>query len=179
MFSALEIFDLVITVVALGYIFRNFFKTPVTEFTSVATSRRQILNAALIVAPAVILHEFGHKFIAMSFGFMATYRAAYEWLIMGGILSYMGFPFIFFVPAYVSISGAGPSWVFAAISISGPLINLTLYAISEIVTRYELVKGNTYLYFHVFKHINKWLFLFNLIPLPGTDGYNFITSLLR
>ena len=83
MFSPMEVFDAVVTVVALGYIFRNYFRTPVTEFTSAVDSRRQIINAALIVAPAVLLHEFAHKFIAMSFGFMATYRAAYEWLVFG------------------------------------------------------------------------------------------------
>jgi len=179
MFNALEIFDAAITVIALGYIFRNYFRTPVTEFAPAGSNRRQILNAALIVAPAVLLHEFVHKFVAMGFGFLATYRAAYEWLILGVFLSYFRFPFVFFVPAYVSIIGAGPSWAFALVAISGPLTNLALYGISDIVTRFELVKGNNYLYFHVFKHINKWLFLFNLIPLPGTDGYNFINSLLR
>ena len=179
MFSPMEIFDAVVTVVALGYIFRNYFRTPVTEFTSLVDSRRNIINAALVVAPAVILHEIGHKFVAMGFGFLATYRAAYTWLLFGVILSYFRFPFVFFVPAYVTVIGSGPGWVFSVIAISGPLINLLLYGISEIVTRYEIVKGNKYLYFHVFKHINKWLFLFNLIPLPGTDGYNFITSFLR
>jgi Zn-dependent protease len=179
LFSPLEIFDLVITVFAIGYIFRNYLRTPVTEFTSLADGRRDIINAALVVAPAIILHEFGHKFVAMAFGFTATYRAAYEWLMVGGILSYLKFPFIFFVPAYVSIIGAGPAWQFALISITGPLINLALFGISWVVTKYELVKGNKYLYFYVFKQINKWLFLFNLIPLPGTDGYNFINALLR
>jgi Zn-dependent protease len=179
MFTILEVFDAIITVLALGYIFRNYFKLPTTEFLYQRDERQQILNAALIVAPAVLLHEFAHKFIAMAFGFAAIYRAAYEWLVLGVILSYMGAPFIFFVPAYVSIAGSGPSAAIAIVAISGPLTNLALYLISYIVTRYELVKGRWYLYFHVFKHINKWLFLFNLIPFPGTDGFNFLTALAR
>jgi Zn-dependent protease len=178
MFGIFEIFGMIVTVVAIGYIFKDMFRLPTTEFFYVGEDRRNFILAMLIVSPAVIVHELAHKFVAMSFGFTAVYQASYTWLGIGVLMKMFGFPFLFFVPAYVSIFGFGSSLTYATIAIAGPLVNLLFFLIGYIVTKYELVSGKNYLYFHVFKQINMWLFAFNMLPLPGTDGFQFFARIL-
>ena len=178
MFNVSELFGMVVTVVAIGYIFKDMFRLPTTEFLYQGEDRRNFILAMLIVSPAVIVHELGHKFVAMAFGFTAVYHASYTWLGIGVLMKMFGFPFLFFVPAYVSIYGFGSRLAYAAIAFAGPVVNLVFFLVGYVVTKYELVSGRNYLYFHVFKQINMWLFAFNMLPLPGTDGFQLLTSLL-
>ncbi len=77
-------------------------------------------------APAIILHELGHKFMAMYFGMTAVFKAAYGWMFLGLILKMMT-GFIFFVPAYVQISGGNTTPLqFSAVAFAGPAVNLVL-----------------------------------------------------
>ena len=90
-----EIIDIVIMSAALGFIFGGFIKKPQKYNADPLLQLRRGFNwedflfAMAVVAPAVILHEFGHKFVAMGFGAFAVFNAAYFWLGLGIIMKLM------------------------------------------------------------------------------------------
>lgn len=172
-----EILEMLLTILAIGYMFMDFFVRPSTEFYYSRPGRKEFFMATLAAIPSVIFHELGHKFVAMSFGAYAVYHI-HPFIFLGVLMKYMGFPFIFFVPAYVSVRGYVTGFQLSMIAVAGPLVNLFVFLFSYLVCRYELVRGEKYLFFFVLMQLNKWLFLFNMLPLPGTDGYNFLRGLL-
>ncbi len=152
----LEIFEILITVLLAGYIMM-----PLT---------RNYKDSLIISGLSIVLHELAHKFTAMAFGLTAIYHANYYGLFLGILFKYLGMP-IFFVPAYVSIYGTGPWYVFSLISLAGPLTNLGLFAIFSFIKKEtELIES--------LKMINLWLGIINLIPFPGSDGFNALISLV-
>ena len=69
----LEIVDIIIISLALGYIFKDFFRKPAPiEYDPLTHYKNQRKDnfkfAILVTAPAVVLHELGHKVVAMIFG---------------------------------------------------------------------------------------------------------------
>ena len=44
---------------------------------------------------SIVLHELGHKFVALSSGFSAVYHANYGGLGLGALLRYFGMPLFF------------------------------------------------------------------------------------
>jgi len=167
-FTLRELVDVIIMTLAVGYIFSNIFK-----YRQLGLDKHAFLFACLVTAPALILHELAHKFFAISFGLSAEFHAAYFWLILGIIMRLINFNFIFFVPAYVSI-GAGIAQVTpltsAIIAFSGPLMNLVLFVIAWALLHKKKMKKNTFLFLHITKQINLFLFIFNMLPIPGFDG---------
>ena len=69
--TAQEIIDLAILTAALGYIFSGFIKRPrdILDYLRPSLAFDDIKYAAMIVAPAVILHELAHKGVGLFFGF--------------------------------------------------------------------------------------------------------------
>jgi len=183
--SIIELIDLIIMTLFVGYIFKDSFKTPVKEtyepldyYSGKKSSTFDNFKFAILVtAPAIILHEFAHKFVAMGFGLQATFNAAYMWLFLGLVLKLLNFGFIFFVPAYVSISGGNLSQSIIT-SAAGPLMNLILWLGSAF-----LLKGKINKKFipalSLTKQINMFLFIFNIIPIPGFDGYHVFSGLFK
>ena len=146
-FTVIELVDIIIMTAAIGFIFSSFFKRPQSheeDHDPLKQSKSSFINwddfkyAIIITAPAIILHEFGHKFAAMAFRLSATFNAAYSFLVLGIILKLMNFPFIFFVPAYVSFFGATPIQSIL-IAFAGPAVNLVLWLGSKFVA--EQVKA--------------------------------------
>jgi Zn-dependent protease len=173
-----ELIYMVITVLALGYIFMDFFRRPSTEFYHYQKPGwGEFKLSCLAAIPSVVFHELGHKFVAMFFGGTATYFI-HPLLFVGVLLKAVGFPFIFFVPAYVSVSGISTAWQYAMTAFAGPAVNLFVWVISWVICRYEIVSGDKYMFFFVLQKLNMWLFIFNMLPLPGTDGFNFINGIL-
>jgi len=177
-FSVKEILDIVVMTVVVGYIFSDVFQRfaqPESYLRKGKFDWKGLKFAMMVTAPAVIVHELGHKFVALGFGFEATFNAAYGWLLFGVILKLLNTGFIFFVPAYVSI-GAGigsiiTPGVFSLIAFAGPGINLLLWLGAKIALDKKLV-GEKYLVFvHLTKQINLFLFIFNMLPIPGFDGF--------
>jgi len=189
---------------AIGYMFKDLFKvrprfsTPEDIIAQVTVGAKTVGGklsnklltsdfwyAVALVAPAVIFHEFGHKFMAMFFGHTATFHAAYTWLLLGIILKLMNFGFIFFVPAYVSIPAGLPPLQNALVSFAGPLVNLIFWLGSAAIIKYYYSKNvhltkkqkNMLVYWSFFKKINMFLFIFNMLPIPMFDGFHVYTSL--
>lgn len=183
-----EIIDAIVMTLAVGYIFSDIFRIQLHSQRRLELSYgifdwHAFKMACIITAPAIIFHELAHKFVAIAFGMQATFHAAYFWLFLGIMLKTMRFPFIFFVPGYVSITCAQIACIIVAyqsslIAFAGPFANFVLFAISYSLLNLKLQKKYTTLLFFT-KQINLFLFFLNLIPLPGFDGYKVFQGLFQ
>ncbi|MBI2208402.1 hypothetical protein HYU50_02805 [Candidatus Woesearchaeota archaeon] len=175
-FAFSEILDMVIMTLAVGYIFSGVFKRPVPEdydplkHFKAGFDFSDLKFAALVTAPAIILHELGHKFVALGFGLQAQFQAAYFFLALGLILKLMNFPFIFFVPAYVSILGQATALESSLVAFAGPAINLILWLGSLLMIKQKLLPRKYGAALFLTSRINMFLFIFNMLPIPGFDG---------
>lgn len=175
----MEIFDMIIMSLAVGYIFSDFIPKKGRYDPLTATNTfdwNHILYTAAIVAPAIILHEFGHKFVAMAFGATATFRAAYLFLAFAIVLKLLRTGFIFFVPAYVAWRGATSPLQVALIAAAGPLMNGILWLLAKYMVKQKKYKKYT-TELIIFAKINGFLAVFNLIPFPGFDGFHIVQAL--
>jgi len=182
LFTIWEIVQLAITIVALGFIFSGQIKAPHTEsdfgldFGNFGINWTDVKYAAMIAAPAVLLHELGHKFVALDFGFDAAYQASFWGLGLGIIMRLFMPALMFFIPGYVSIGGVGSAFDFGLVALAGPLVNLALFGICALALnqgwapKYDRI-------FYLSKQINLWLFIFNMLPIPGIDGFKFYSGL--
>ncbi len=166
MFLLSEVIDIILTIIIAGYVLRPLTKGDLKE-------------SFIIAGLSIVLHELGHKFIAINFGFKAVYHANLSGLGFGLILSLLNVP-VFFVPAFVSISGDGSSIGYLFTALAGPLTNLLIFLISRtLLSKFNYIKwvqdNNEFI--NSLMIINLWLGLFNLIPIPGTDGFNALYSL--
>ena len=176
LFSLAEIIDVLIMTFGVGFIFMDLFDH--RQFNRPEDYLRiksgfawdRLLFASGVVAPAIILHELGHKFTALAFGFQATFQAAYVFLLLGIILKLVRSPFIFFVPAYVLISGVGTTTQFGIAAFAGPFINLVLWGVSWSSFKFLKLKKKTAYALALSAKINMFLFIFNMLPIPGFDG---------
>jgi len=192
--SPMEILDIGIITVFMGIIFSDIFKVPriereryepLTKDLKYRKHYRSILginlndfkNAAMIIAPAIILHEFGHKFVATAFGLKAVFHAAYRWLGLGLIMKIMRFGFIIFVPAFVEITGNASKLQYALVAVAGPLVNLALWLISSYILKKKHVKEKYKIMLLLSARINMFLFIFNMLPIPPFDGFKFFYNL--
>lgn len=200
-FSLAEIIDIVITMLALGFIFQDFFSgkreginvhTAEREYDPLKEAlkksffdKRAFIAASLIVGLSVVIHEFGHKFVAMFFGFKATFAAHYFGLGLGVVLKLMASPFLIFVPAMVRITGNGGPLELSAVAFAGPLVHLIFWMIAALyLKRFDLNVGkrhdmHKFVYATAFLKINKLLFIFNMLPIPGFDGFQVYRGLFQ
>ncbi len=165
MFSFWEIIDVLATILLAGFILQ-----PLS---------RNLKQSFALAGLSIVLHELGHKFTALAFGFNAVYHASYAGLGLGLLLRFIGVP-VFFVPAYVSISGPGVPIGYTLTALAGPLVNITLYflsylALSKLYANEWVIQHSDFL--KSLMIINLWLGIINLIPFPGTDGFNALVSL--
>jgi Zn-dependent protease len=167
-FSLRELIDIIAMTLILGFIFKDLFKR-----TNIGVQKGAFVFACLVTAPAIILHELGHKFVALFFGLQATFTAAYTWLGIGVLLKLLGTGLIFFVPAYVRISGTNGILPldYSVIAFAGPAVNLILFGVSWLVLRKKKLKKQNYLFWYITKQINLFLFIFNMLPIPMFDGF--------
>jgi len=189
--SLMELIDVVIMTVAVGFIFMLFIRrmsnsqpSPEHYLKKQSFDWDAFKMACLITAPALILHELGHKFVALAFGYTAIFHAAYGFLALGIVLRLMNSSFIFFVPAYVAIGCktigcAIQSLPHALIAAAGPFTNLALFAGAFFVLKYKKdLNKKTIMILHLTKTINIFLFIFNMLPIPGFDGSKVFAGLL-
>lgn len=206
-FTVFEILDMVLMTLIVGYLFKDVFKLPkeqpddvleyYKEFSHTGIDWQSFWFACALVAPAIIIHELGHKFTAMIFGMDATFHAACSTsnLFFGGsffnfacnlqlvavILVTMGFGFVIFVPAFVSIIGNAAPWQNALISFAGPFVHLVFWlGAAWLLKQPERVKKwprKKKMFVYFLKQINMILFFFNMLPIPPFDGWHFFSSL--
>lgn len=177
-----EIFDMVVMIAFVGYIFKDIFispkqRDPLEYYTKSRSDNFKF--AIMVTAPAILLHELGHKFVAISFGAQATFHAAYFWLFIGLILKMLNFGFIFFVPAFVTISGTVSAFQSSMIAVAGPFVNLVMWLGAKYMVKNKMVKSKNVPLFLLTSKINMFLFFFNMLPIPPFDGFHFFSALFN
>ena len=180
-----EMFDMIIMTLVVGYIFSGLFKKPVQEdYDPLKQIKQGVFSddfkfAVIVAAPAIILHELGHKFVALSFGLEAVFQAAWFFLMLALLMKLMNFGFIFIVPAYVSIIGRATPLESSLIAFSGPAVNLILWLLALLALKKNFFpkKYNTALL--LTSKINMFLFIFNMLPIPGFDGSKVFLGLVQ
>ncbi len=175
--------------IAIGYIFSRFFRRMPQEGYDPLTYYRKnalledIKHGAMIAAPAVVLHELAHKFAAMGFGASATLHAPsffgipYGMYLLVILLIHLNFPILFFIGGYVSHTPL-PALASSIVAFSGPLTNLLLWIAGMSLIKYKLVNRKHYETIGLMAKLNLFFFAFNMIPLPGFDGFNIFRGLL-
>jgi len=176
-----EIIDLIVMTLAIGFIFKDIIRMP-RYVQDPITSGFDIENfkfTCLVIAPAIVLHEMAHKFVALGFGINATFHASYPGLLLGVVLRLIHSPFIAFIPGFVSTIGGTPLQN-SIIAVAGPLMNLALWLGSLfILKKHTSLTGKQRLALIITKQINMFLFIFNMIPFPPFDGGHFISGLMQ
>jgi len=184
-----EIIDLIAMTVFVGYIFSDMIPVRRDNYDPLVHYKSRfdfegLKFAIMATAPAIIFHELAHKFVAISFGFNAIFYAFYRQtftLILGGlaILSKLtGFGLMLFVPGYVGISGYGTHLEYAFAALAGPMVNLILWLGSWLLLKKKLYNKKYYILLLLTSRINMFLFIFNMLPIPGFDGFNFFRHLI-
>ena len=186
--SIQELFDMLMMTLFVGFIFKDSFMSgpsygemdPVEYYSRKSVKMLDGFFFAIIAtAPAIILHELGHKFVAEAFGMSAVFHAAYMWLGIGLLLKLINFGLIFFVPAFVSISGAGTYLQYALVAFAGPGINLILWIVSSMLLRMKKLDKKYIQILVMSKRINMFLFFFNMLPIPPFDGFSVFYNLFK
>ncbi len=183
--TPMEVFDIVIMVLAIGFIFSGFIKRrpsedydPLKYYSKKSTLWEDMKFAAIIAAPAVVLHEFGHKLVAMGFGATATIHAPYFFYAIVALLRLINFPLLFFIGGYVAHSMLPPLQS-AFVSLAGPAVNFLLWGLCTVMVKFKWVKGKYNIYLIPMARLNLLLGAFNMIPIPGFDGWGFFSSLFK
>ncbi|MEK6874259.1 MAG: hypothetical protein AABX52_00750 [Nanoarchaeota archaeon] len=181
--SVNEIIDLVIMTFAVGFIFKDAFKTPSRDYDPLlhysSFNKSLLWESVLVTAPAIVLHEFAHKLVGLAFGLEAVFHASYGGLFIGVLLKFLNSPFVFFVPGFVEIS-SGNLITSALTSFAGPGMNGLLWLFCLVTLTYKSkIKVATYHRLILTKKINGFLFIFNMLPIPGFDGFRFFASVIN
>ena len=126
-----------------------------------------------------ILQELGQKYVAQKYGFFAEFRKWNTGLLIAIITGLFGFIFLAPGAVYIgSYTGIITDEENGKISIAGPIVNIILaviFLLIEISLKpFFLLSSplSTYLMITAMIgfHINSFLALFNLLPIPMLDG---------
>ena len=170
-FTASEVRDLIIAFIVISLCF------------AIVNGGRDV-NAILSILPIVmvgvgagfILHELGHKFVSMKYGYWAEFKLWPQGLIFALITSFFGF--VFAAPGAVyTYANYMTDEINGKISIAGPVVNIALalifLAIAVAVYPSALYSETYALVFIICAvgySINSFLAVFNLLPIGNLDG---------
>jgi len=174
-----EIISLFIITIVLGYIFVDYV-TPrnLDPFALVRNRWKDIKFASMIIAPAVIVHELFHKFVAMSFGLPATFHVYWFGLGLALLLKLFKSPILILAPAFVSYPAIATASQNMLIAFAGPFANLLMFIGATLWLKYGKLNNKKLIILSLTKKINLFLFIFNMIPIPPFDGYYVFNGLL-
>jgi Zn-dependent protease len=174
----IEIIKLAITAIVLGIIFMGLFsRKPKTIYDMMHKKVFKWENlwfAILVVAPAVVFHELAHKFVAMAFGYTASFEIFWLGLGLGLVLRLINSPLLIIAPGYVTIPPevAVNPLAYRLIAFAGPLTNLVLWGVAYYIVKTKKHKlSHAALNFWLLtRNINLILLIFNMIPFGPFDG---------
>jgi len=156
MFSRTEVIHITISVITISLAFSLpfFLSFPVVFLT---------------VGLGFLLHELGHKFVAIKLGCVAVYRAWMEGLVIALIFAFAtAGRFVFAAPGAVYIYKKGGLTLRedGLISIAGPLVNVLLaFFFLWFFIGTKLIEIGMWGF-----RINMFLGAFNMLPIPPLDG---------
>lgn len=178
-----EVIAIIVMTVVVGWIFSDLIKpkkiNQIDLFLSGKKTYSNIWMAMAITAPAILLHEFGHKFVAMAFGYAATFNVFIGGLAIAVVLKLLAAPFLILAPAYVSIPISVPPLIAALVAFAGPFVNLLLWIGSKAALKIKNLSENWIYALTISAKLNLFLFVFNLIPFPPLDGYHVLMNLIE
>lgn len=177
--SPQELFDITVITLAVGFIFKDFFKGAYSTSGERGFQWNDFWFAVAITAPAIVLHEVGHKIAALFFGMNPVLHASYGFLALGIILKMINFGFIFFVPGYVSHIASSIPWHNSLVAFAGPFVNLILLGTAVIIYKNNIGGSKWYKIAYLTAKINMFLFIFNMLPIPPFDGYTVFSGLAK
>ncbi len=171
-FTSSEVRDLIIAFIVISFCF---------TIVNVGKDINAILSFLPIVMVGVgagfILHELGHKFVSMKYGYWAEFKLWPEGLIFALITSFFGF--VFAAPGAVyTYANYMTDEINGRISIAGPIVNIILalifLAIATSVYASALSSSGTALLIFLISavgySVNSFLAVFNLLPIGNLDG---------
>ena len=175
-FTASEVRDLIIAfiVISLCFAIVNGGRNPDAVLS--------ILPIVMVgVGAGFILHELGHKFVSMKYGYWAEFKLWPQGLIFALITSFFGF--VFAAPGAVyTYANYMTDEINGKISIAGPVVNIALalifLAIATAVYPTALYSETYALVFIICAvgySINSFLAVFNLLPIGNLDGSKVMT----
>ncbi len=123
----------------------------------------------ITVGLAFVLHELGHKFVAVRYGAQAEYRAWTTGLFFALLVAFVtDGSFVFAAPGAVYIYGKKiTNEQNGKISLAGPFVNLLLALVFLIIgLAFSELAGIA----AIGVSVNAFLGAFNLVPVPPLDG---------
>jgi len=172
-----EIISLAIITLVLGYIFADYLSGPRLPWAKPGKRWKDIRFAALIIAPAVIVHELFHKFVGMSFGFPAIVKVFWGGLGLALALKLLSSPLLIIAPAYVVYPAIATPFQSMLIAFAGPFANLLMWIGATLWLKYGKIRRKTALILALTRKINLFLLVFNMIPVPPLDGFHVVKGL--
>jgi Zn-dependent protease len=148
-----------------------------------------IIGVAVALVVGITCHEFSHAFVADSFGDHQPRAMGRVSLNPARHIDPLGAVFFIIAgfgwgrPVSVNVYGLrGGRRSMAWVSAAGPVTNLVVALAFAVVYRVLILAGDPVTWLTdivwVIVLLNVILALFNLIPIPPLDGYNFVLSFL-
>lgn len=170
-FTSSEVRDLIIAFIVISLCF------------AIANAGRDV-NAVLEILPVImvgvgagfILHELGHKFVSMKYGYWAEFKLWPQGLIFALITSFFGF--VFAAPGAVyTYANYMTDEINGKISVAGPIVNIVLAIVFILIAAAILpsaVHSETFMLIFIIcatgYSVNSFLAVFNLLPIGNLDG---------
>ncbi|MCL2607792.1 MAG: Zn-dependent protease [Methanomassiliicoccaceae archaeon] len=162
-YSAVEVRDIVISVIVLSVAFTIMFDrggSTIDIWTLLAIS-------AAVVCASFVTHELAHKFVAQKYRAWAEYRMNTLGLGMALFVSLFGF--IFAAPGAVYIKGNIDQRKNGIISAAGPIVNILLGSAAFVL--FMATTGLVSSIFFILASVNAFFAVFNMVPIMPLDGY--------
>ena len=133
------------------------------------------------VGAGFILHELGHKFVSMKYGYWAEFKLWPQGLIFALVTSFFGF--VFAAPGAVYTYANYMTYeINGKISIAGPVVNIILALVFLAIATaiypsafYSETSSLIFVICAVGYSINSFLAVFNLLPIGNLDGSKVLT----
>ncbi len=170
-FTASEVRDLIIAFIVISLCF------------AIANAGRDV-NTILTILPLImvgvgagfILHELGHKFVSMKYGYWAEFKLWPQGLLFALVTSFFGF--VFAAPGAVyTYANYMTDEINGKISIAGPIVNIILALIFLAIATtfypsafYSETAALVFIVCSLGFSINSFLATFNLLPIGNLDG---------
>ncbi len=160
--------DLAVAWVALGVAFALFFAGG-DPFRLLEQGLVSGLVVSLLTAGVgFLLHELGHKVVAVHYGQVAEFRADYSMLLLALLSAFLGF--IFAAPGAVHHRGMLTNRQHGLIALAGPAVNVALALLFIPLALSVPAGGFLAEVANLGVIINLFLAAFNMIPFGPLDG---------